>query len=494
MKKGLARAAAGAIPGYMMGGLKGAATGAGLGFSLPSIAKKLGIGSKEHLGEELVNKIQPQEARERMLAGKRLGTPLTPGEASARPDIIAQEAGIGKVGEAAAERVRLGQERINKQKKAIDKLYATISPSDGIGSFETRKAIRDKIKTMEKEREEAASPFYKKAHEQTVDPDLITALRKEDKNIANAIDAAMSDPKYQKKGELLDVPSNSIKVLDYAKRKLDRQIEANMPSLTSKGDLDAVRILTDSKNRLLDEISSFSPDYKTARSIHEKMSFPIDEVKNSQSGRIAALKNVDLKQVPKKIFDPSETDLKQLTKIRDNVRSQNPQAWDTIVRNEMERLMTSGKNRGITGRSFFDTVLSNDRRFNQFETALEHNPKALGQLRDMKKAWEHLINLETPRTASGFSKTSMDKARSDIQALKDAWNETVGTKNQIEVLNYLYSDKWAADLGKIKAMPKASQKPMMIMLIGKSLAPSYLIDKKKEPKMMTLELNKGYRE
>jgi hypothetical protein len=88
----------------------------------------------------------------------------------------------------------------------------------------------------------------------------------------------------------------------------------------------------------------------------------------------------------------------------------------------------------------------------------------------------------------------MDKARSDIQALKDAWNETVGTKNQIEVLNYLYSDKWAADLGKIKAMPKASQKPMMIMLIGKSLAPSYLIDKKKEPKMMTLELNKGYRE
>lgn len=470
LAKLVSKALLGGSIGYGVNGNEGAIEGAVAAPILPKILKKAGFAGNP--AEDIMKSVKPSEVADRAAAGMRLKTPLTPGEASGRPDVTAEEAAIGKHGEAAQERVKIGKQRIEDQKKAINELHKTISPSDEIASFSVRKAAQDSIDKMKAARQEAAQPFYDIAHEKKVAPNLIKNLRNSDANIDMAIDEAMNDPKYQVEGELKGYSENNIKVLDYAKRKIDAKIS----QAENFGDNDAVRVLTKSKNHLLDKIEHFSPDFKKARDTYSELSKPIEEVENSKIGQIANLKDVNLKNVSKNIFDPSQTDPSVLRKIKEHVQKEHPEAWDHIIKNEMNRLMTQGKNRGITGRSFFDNVLSNDRRFEQFQIALEHNPKALSQLNDMKSAWEHLINIETPRTAAGQAKTSMGFARSSLQSVVDHYNQLVGPEKHIKALNYLYSDKWVKDLIKVKNLPKKEQKGMMSILIGKTIAPAYSLE------------------
>jgi hypothetical protein len=472
--KTAAKALLGGTIGAEQGGAEGAVEGAiGVPFAHKLLKKAGFIGNP---AEEVISRINPKEVAIRSEAANRLGTPITPGEASARPDIIALESTIGKKGNAASERVKIGQQRIAQQKEAINNLYKQISPDSKIASFAVRKAIQDSIKKMEDARQEAVDPYYKKAYENKVSPDLIENLKNSDANISIAIKEAMEDPKYQVEGELLGVPENSIKMLDYAKRKID----AKITQAQNFGDNDAVRVLTASKNKLLNKIERFSPEYKKARKIYNELSKPIEEVENSQIGQISRLKDISLKNVSKNIFDPSQTDINVLRNIKSHVQKENPEAWDNIVKNEMNRLMTHGRRGGITGRSFFDNVLSNENRFEQFQVALEHNPQALQQLNDMKTAWEHLINIETPRTAAGQSKTSMNMARSSFEAFVNAYNNLMGEGKHIKALNYLYSTKWQKDLEKIVKLPEKERKPMMSILLGKIIAPSYVLDTNKK--------------
>lgn len=467
------RALLGGAAGYGYGGASGAAEGAAAGVLAPSLLKKLGIGT-EHPGVDIASKVLPGEVAGRAEAGERLGTPLTPGEASGRPDITGQEAMVGRVGPAATEKVKIGQQRIQEQKNAIDELYRRISPKDKIASFDVRKAAQDSIEKMKQARQEAVDPLYKIAETKKAAPNLITKLERENPIIGEAIDDVLADKKYQVKGELLGEPRNSIKTLDYAKRKIDSKIE----QAKNYGDNDAVRVLTKTKNKLLDSIDGFSPDYKAAREEYSRLSKPIEDVENGHIGMIANMKDTSLKDLSKKIFDPSQTDLKVLNQVKSKIQAENPEAWDLIVKNEMNRLMTQGKNRGITGRNFFDSVLSNDNRFKQFQSALEGNDQALSHLNDMKSAWEHLINIETPRTAAGQSKTSMNKAREAVQAFIDAYNEMMGSDKQIKALNYLYTDKWRKDMNFVSNFKEGKGKKMMMAgLVGKTLVPAYTLEK-----------------
>lgn len=476
MVSAVARSLMGGVVGGTVGGLPGAATGAAAGLAAPTVMTKLGYGYRQP-GMELLKNIQPSEVAPRAKAALDIGTPLSPGEAAGRPDITAQEASLGRVGDAAADRVQIGKQRILQQKQAIQDLYTKISPDNKIVSFDVRKAAQDSIKKMVSERDDAVNDLYRAAHNQQIDSVKLNKLENSDPTITNAINDAMADPKYQAEGELFGHPRNSIKVLDYAKRNIDKQIADNMGTIISPGDVDAVRVLTQSKNRLLKAIDSASPEYKLARETYSDLSKPIEQVRNSQIGIIADLKDTQLKTLSKKIFDPAETDINTLRQMKETIQSQNPGSWDTIVRNEMQRIMSSGKNRGGTGANFFDKVLSNDARFNQFDVSLEHNPVAQTHLRNMKTAWQDLITLETPKTASGQSKSGVNKARNIMDGLIDQWHEMVGGKRQADALKYIYSPKWTKDFEEISRIKNRNAKITLLSTkLAKTIAPISFLD------------------
>lgn len=438
----IARAGLGGLVGYGLGGTKGAETGAGLGLGLPFLRNRLGIGLGE-AGSELLQNISPNEVYKTNRAANALNTTLSPGEASARPDITAQEGRLGRVGIAAPERVNIGKERINQQKNAISSLENMISPTNENALLATRQAAKNAILSKQKLLQEKVDPLYKKSFQKEIEPEKLTMLMNSDKTIKNAVNAARNDPAYSV--ELQGYAPNSIKVLDAAKVKID----ADIAKAINYGDFDRARVLRASKQRLVDATDRFSKDYAKARKTYEEGMKPIEELQSGKLGQIANIGDVNVKNISKMIFDPAQTDIKVLKTVRDQIREQDPAVWDNLVKNEMKRMMSKGEVKGTT---FFKKVLQNDNTFNQLLTALDHNPQAKKQLIHMRRAWKDLIDIETPRSAAGLASTGMKQARNPIDALIDTWHEIVGTKRDKEALRVIYSKDWQKKLNDISMM------------------------------------------
>ena len=351
-------------------------------------------------------------------AGKRLGLSyVSPAEASNNPFTGAFQGRAGKTEEGAKIMYNNATEREKSEKDSINNLLDTISPDTSIKSADIRDAANAHLDNLKKQRLDASEPFYTKAHTKKVAPTWVTNLENSDPTIKNAISDAMSDPKYQVEGELKGLPKNSIKVLDYAKRKIDSQISGAKKA----GDNDSARVLTNSKNTLIDKISLVDDDYQKARDTYSELSKPIEEFKNSQIGNIAKIKNPQLKKIPSMIFDSAQTDPSVLSNIKDIVQKTNPEAWNGIVRNQMQNLMKGAKK--VNGSTFNNKVLSDDNRFNQLKLAVSHNPDASQKLDDMKLLFPRLIGTDTAKSAADLAKLSMSKDRNDsspgIRMLKE---------------------------------------------------------------------------
>lgn len=382
---------------------------------------------------------------------------VTPAEASDNPFVAATQGDIGRTKGGAQLLYNKGMERLKTEKNAIGNLYDTITKSPVIASGAIRDAVQKEFTNMNEARLNASEPYYQAAHAKRVAPSWVTNLENSDPTIKNAIASAMSDPKYQVEGELLNEPKNSIKVLDYAKRRIDAQIE----QAKNFGDNDAVRVLTNSKNKLLNKISKVDQDYAAARRTYEQYSKPIEKLEKGQLGRIANTKDTQLKNLSSSIFDPNQTDPSVLRQIRDTVQKHDPAAWNSIVKNEMQRLMSKSKYGG--GTAFYNEVLANDNRFNQFKAALENNNKASEQLDDMRLVFKNLINVSDKKAAHALSKTSMSKEREETQTY-GKWLKQIltGGKYDKAAVEIATNPDWADELHKLN-MPSNRD-----ILVGKT--------------------------
>ena len=429
--------------GYMTGGLPGAAagasTGAGIGIGLPYIKGKLGVASLNP-ENEIIKNLVPKEVYKRNRAANALNTPISPGEAAGRADITAQEAQLGRVGEGATERIQIGNKRLAGQKNAISNLQSTISPTRKNALSDVREAAKQSIVSKENALQKKVEPLYEISYKHKISNNHLIDLENSDATIKNAIHSARTDPAYS--AELKGYDSNSIKVLDVAKRKID----ADIAKAIKNEDFDRVRVLTNSKKKLVNATDSFSPDYKIARKTFEEGSKPIDALKSSKLGQVANVKDVGIKNISKMIFDPAQTDIKVLKQVRDEIRGQNPEAWDNLINNELTRLMSKGEVRGTT---FYKKVLENDNVFHQLLTALDHNPKAKKNLIHMRRAWKDLTNIESPRQGHGLSATGMKQARNDVSALIDMYAQVTNSEADIKALNMIYSKDWQNRLNNI---------------------------------------------
>ena len=439
---GIAGGAGGFAVGGIPGALGGATAGASAALGAPSFAKRLGF-NVVNPTDQILNNVSPKEVYKKTRAANALNTDVSPGEASGRADLTAQEAKLGRVGEGAAERVKIGNERIVQQKNAINTLENTISPNKTNALLDTRQAARNSIDQMKGTRQERAAPLYEKAYQEAVEPKQIIDLMNSDKTIANAINAARNDAAYSV--ELKGYAPNSIKLLDVAKKKIGADIEK---AIKNK-DMDRARVLKASSDRLTSATDKFSPTYKAARRQFEVDSPTIDALESGKLGQIANVKDVGVKNISKMIFDPAQTDINVLKTVRDQIRSQNPEAWDNLVKNELTRLMSKGE---VKGSTFYKNVLENDNVFNQLITSLDHNPTAKKQLIYMRRAWKDLTNVEDVRKGHGLSATGMKQARNDFDKVLDMYAELTGSVADIKALRTIYTKEWQSKLSDIAKM------------------------------------------
>jgi hypothetical protein len=446
----LTRGALGFGLGAGLSGLGHGIQGVANNFAVQSIMKKIGnVFKKPPIKDEFLEGINPFDNRtwERISANEELGIPATIGELTGSPVAGKRE---GKLSTTAAGGQKMYEDAVasfDKQKDQINKLLTEVSANGDIAAPEIRKAANTYIERMEEARANIVKPIYEESYKKKVAPNKIINLENKDPVIKNAIEHVMSSPTYHT--DLEGYSKNSIKVLDLAQRRINDQIKS------AGFDTNEARLLSKSRNRLLESMDKYSRNHELARKTYSALSKPIDELKESQLGRIANVSDVQLKNIPKMIFDPQQADIKVLQDVKERIMAVNPEAWDQIVRNEIERLV--GKGEG--GQKFYKNVLQNKNVFNQLTESLSHKPNVVKKLNNMKKGWDQLIGMETARSAYGKAAQNTDSFRVTTEHIISEFKDAIGDKRGLEKIKYIRSKQFKKDL--LEAMgaePKSNKR------------------------------------
>jgi hypothetical protein len=391
--------------------------------------------------------IDPNAAIATKAAADRIGVQLTPAEASGSPLAGQAQGRLGTSPEGGLTLQNFGEKRLGQEKAAITSLFDDIanpnlSSLDANPSELLRNTSQNIIKKETKALQEKAKPLYEKAYQDVIPDENFQSLLDEP-IIARSVSKIKTDPLY--KTELSNVPENSVKFLDLVKQNIDDQISIAKRS----GENNAVRLLSKAKAKLVSSTDAISPDYQLARSIFGEGAKPLQQLNASNIGKIANLKDTQLKQVSKIIFDASQTDNKVLSQIRTRITKENPEAWRRITRNWMEESLdnTSG-----TGSAFYQKILKSDRKFNQAVSAVQDIPGAAQKLSDMRETFKNLINPVTPRTSAKLAKSSLDVPRSSIEAIKNYVTNLVGGRYDKAAIDLITNPQWNKEITKIRSV------------------------------------------
>lgn len=221
--------------GAALGGT-GAAIGRGLGY-VPTALEKAGILGTP--GKNVTSYIKPEEIKETVEAGRRLGTEITPGEATRNPWVATQESRFKRTPKGSFENVQLGEQRAIKEKEAINSLLNNI--------FDKSDLSKNEIKNL-----------YKSAERWNIKQDTLNRL-KEDPLINDAIDKVKTSKAWQR--NLKDVPENNIAFLDKVKRELNARERSLRRSEGGGGEAREYKLATKDLTNVLDS----APGYKEAR-------------------------------------------------------------------------------------------------------------------------------------------------------------------------------------------------------------------------------------
>jgi len=412
--------------------------------AIPAAGKIAASATPKRFAEKNLSGIDLKEAVDNKYAANRLGFEVTPAEASGNPFVAANQGKLGSSSKGAQSLYAFGNERRPRQVNAIESFYENVAPKPS-GTLSPDQLVRNAANNIIQEEKNSliakAQPYYAKAESQLLPEKIFKDLLNQDGNIEKALKAVMKDPLY--KGEIQGFKPNSTKVLDLSKRYIDDQIATAM----RQGESNKVRILGASKNRLLEQLDAANPDYKKARSIYTEGSPEVRAIEESPLGKIAARKDLTIKNIGKDIFDRQQTNPKVFSDLKSRISNEDPATWNAIVRQELERRAGSSSKGGS---NFYKKVLTDDTSFKQFYEALEGNKSAQGKLEDMRKAFKNLIEPVSAKTAAGQAKSSLNVPRSSFQAVKNLADNVLGGKYDKAAIELILDPKWDKRLAQIQ--------------------------------------------
>jgi hypothetical protein len=332
------------------------------------------------------------------------------------------------------------QARAPKVVNATQKFLDMIAPAENVpnAAEATRGAAQASIGAAKDERTLQSSPLYKAAREQKI-PEDSPILQNE--VIQQTINSIKNDPVY--KTALATVPDNSIEMLDNVKKVLGGQIKAEKRA----GQDYRASLLTGIQKNLLEEMDKISPDYEQARLTFAKESQIVNPLEQGLIGKIANIKDIQLKSVAKTLFDPAQSDPRVLEKAVDAIHAQSPEALNAIVRSHLQSQFANMKaatseNGNTLARAFANNVIGTPQKKQLLYTALKYNPEAQSNLAYIEKVFPLLgkasaegsptaNRLGILETLKGQNKYSIAKAAlSPMQTLKNVFSTLEQSANK----------------------------------------------------------------
>lgn len=248
---------------------------------------------------------------EAQAAAAQTGIRTLPAQQTLDPFQLETQAFVGQSPEVSRKAFSVLKQQNRESANAVDGLLNIIaSPvAPSTAPTQARTAAGNIIESVVLIRREFSSPIYKQA------------FRRQRQGKTPLIDTSKFELKAQKEAAQFDsqgqVSKNITAVLDKvsraegdlsklhnAKLEIDQIIDAraeNPIGSTTK------RFLTDLQTDLVDIMTDQSPSYRAARDEFRRNSQLVDEVRDGVFGRIAALKDKDLKRASAIIFDATES-------------------------------------------------------------------------------------------------------------------------------------------------------------------------------------------
>mgnify|MGYP006889505634 CR=1 FL=1 len=327
-----------------------AATGAAIGGSVSALFKGIGSGlrgattkkfskaessvinalKKEGYSEDAIIQMADEVGKGRV--------PRTFGELSGSQRLLQKQKRLTQLADEAGdvmktfnvERSKVIDESIdNFIKQDVSKVVS--STRAGRGAQEASKKL---ISTFEKRVSEKVKPLYKAAYSTQLDDAVVKELGT-DPVIANTVKEMATKPAFVK--QLGELPENSLGMFDLVKRGIDDKIEVARRA----GEKNAVRILGESRDFLINKLDEASDSYKLARATYAKKRLPIERISKSSIGAIADLDAGKITQAGNKFFNQSKEDISRAATL---LRKTDPKVVDDLNASKLMELMEKSGN------------------------------------------------------------------------------------------------------------------------------------------------------
>jgi hypothetical protein len=300
--------------------------------------------AKQGVAREELEQIAPA-VREAQTAARETGVPLFQAQQTTVPAQLEKQAFIGQLpaGTQAASNALRNQNRAAAN--AVDDFLGQIAPDQAVvtGAEKFRTAAQSAVANAKRIRAEKTSPIYNRAFDAGAD----ISLKPVNDLIKAGLDEFPAGGEVAKSLNRINIflkgtkgRAPTLKQLHNAKLEIDQMI--NKVGSDSLGNT-TKSTLKDVKSTLLNQIDEGSDLYRQARQAFEAESPPVTAMQESIIGKVAELDDTQLKNVAKRIFDPTETNpavIKQAKKVISDV---DPDAWNQLLRTELERRLGAVK-------------------------------------------------------------------------------------------------------------------------------------------------------
>ena len=240
------------------------------------------------------------------------------------------------------------------------------------------------------------------------------------------------------------------------------------------------------KESLLNELDQANPAYQQAREAFRSASPAVNEIEQSIIGRIAGLDEGQLKQTSRIIFDPTETNPTIIKNAKKIIKEQDPEAWDQIIRTELERRLGSVRGEISEAGATSENIPSQIHRA-IFGNAKQRKVLYSGldgeSLKNVRWLEEGLKRAGTGR--AGGSMTAMNQmiignlrggvtraaqaVASPLKTMAGVGEETLFNNNVKSMANIMFDPKWKPELKRLRKLsPKSKQAANELKILLKS--------------------------
>ncbi len=340
------------------------ATGSMIGAMAPKVVNRLMLmGNKNRLGRAMtdIEKVQAvtnrPETLRAMQLGEQMGIPLRPAQASRSGSLLAQE-GIVR-GQPEFEDRFIASQVAQEQgtNREWDRLMSQISQISDRETAGNRlvEASKGWWSRADQARTSATAPLFQAAFStapaidtgpviQLLDQKIKgSTLGSERRRLLERVKLGLMEEVTDPEGKTVRVPRTDLSGLHEWKMNLDKWNETPPDFLPHGLDKFMKKDMGEVKSAFFDIADTASPEYAAARERFAALSPPIDRFEKSQAGRLGRLEGDSVVTAQNQLFQSVMSRPETVTKYRQWIGRQDPEAWNAGVRTYLEGIFDDVK-------------------------------------------------------------------------------------------------------------------------------------------------------